>query len=289
MSFRIFTDTSSNLPEGIAKKYGIGVVPFSLYLNGEEVLFNDDGNFDGDEFYKSLTKNSDLKTSLINEQRFIDYFEPVLKNGEDILYIGMSSGISGAFCASLRAVEALKESYADRKIICVDTLAASLGEGLLVLTAQRLKEIGLTAEEVARLVIERRDKICQYFTVDDLAFLKKGGRISGATAIMGTVLQIKPILKGNNEGKIVSDGKARGRTAAIKALADKYAEKVVDAKNQSIGIAHAGCPEDAQRLADMINKSNPPREIITVCYEPVTGSHVGPGTLALFFTSDKRY
>lgn len=289
MSFVIATDTSANLPKEEVIKYGIAVVPFSFFINGEETVCDEGFDFEGDAFYKKLTRDTDVKTSLINDERYCGYFEPILREGKDILYLGMSSGISGAFCASLRAAQDLREKYPERKIICVDTLGASLGEGLQVLTAARLRESGLSIEETAKLIQEKREKMCQLFTVDDLMFLKKGGRVSGVAAVFGTVLQIKPLLKGDKEGKIAVFGKVRGRMAAIKALASEYLAKVTEARLQTVGIAHAGCPEDAKLLADMLsNSKKPPKSIMTVCYEPVTGIHTGPGTVALFFTGKQK-
>ncbi|MGN0661144.1 MAG: DegV family protein [Oscillospiraceae bacterium] len=289
MSFVIATDTSANLPKEEVIKYGIAVVPFSFFINGEETVCGEGFDFEGDAFYKKLTRDTDVKTSLINDERYCSYFEPILREEKDILYLGMSSGISGAFCASLRAAQNLREKYPERKIICVDTLGASLGEGLQVLTAARLRESGLTIEETATLIQEKREKMCQLFTVDDLMFLKNGGRVSGVAAVFGTVLQIKPLLKGDKEGKIAVFGKVRGRMAAIKALAAEYLAKVTEPRLQTVGIAHAGCPEDAKLLADMLsNSKKPPKSIMTVCYEPVTGIHTGPGTVALFFTGKQK-
>ena len=190
----------------------------------------------------------------------------------------MSSGISGSFhCAELAP------EFPDRKIRLVDTLGASLGEGLLVLKAVKDKLMGASLDDIYKKLLDLRHRLCNIFTVDDLKYLRRGGRLSNLGFIVGTLLQIKPLLKGNEEGKIVAFAKLRGRKKALEELARRYDEYVVDAQEQIIGIAHADCPEDAEYLAAMLRRNHPPKEILTVGYEPVTGSHVGPGTLALFF------
>ena len=199
----------------------------------------------------------------------------------------MSSGISGAYSCAEMAAAQLREDYPQRAIRLVDTMGASLGEGLLALRAAACREQGMGLDETADFLLELRERFYQVFTVDNLAYLQRSGRISNATAVIGTVFQIKPLLKGNEEGKIVTFGKVRGRKQSIQALAEKYDTLVKNPGEQTVGIAHADCPEDADYLAGLLRKNFPPKDILTVCYEPVTGSHVGPGTLALFFEGEK--
>lgn len=285
MSFAIVTDTSANLPTELLKANDVAVVPFSYYINDEEFSCLDTSAFDGTEYYNRIREGMSVTTSQVNPQKYIDCWTPFLEKGIDILFIGMSSGISGSFgCAEMAAAQ-LKEDYPDRTISLVDTLGASLGEGLVVLKGVECRDQGLSLSDTTKCLLEMRERMYQIFTVDDLMHLRKTGRITGAVAVVGTLLNIKPLLKGNEKGQIVNSGKVRGRKRAIEALAEKYASLVVDAKSQTVGIAHADCEEDALLLAGMIRRSNPPKDIITVCYEPVTGSHVGPGTLALFFES----
>lgn len=195
----------------------------------------------------------------------------------------MSSGISGAYHSAESAARTLLETFPERKIRLVDTLSASLGEGLIVLHAAERRDAGAALDDLADELTALRRRMCQVFSVDDLKYLHRSGRISGVAALAGNILSIKPLLKGNEEGKIVCFGRVRGRKAAIKALADRYNELAQDAADQTIGIAHAGCAQDAAALAELLRQKNAPGDILTVCYEPVTGSHVGPGTLALFF------
>ena len=283
MSFAIVTDTSANLPSPLLKANDVTVIPFYYRVNGLEQTCLDTEAFDGAAYYGAMREGTLASTSQINPQAYLDHFEPLLAAGQDILFVGMSSGISGSYQSATLAMSQLRESYPDRQFRLVDTLGASLGEGILVIKAIEFRAQGLDLSETARRLLTMRHNMCQIFMVDDLMFLKRTGRVSGAVALVGTMLHIKPLLKGNEKGQIVTYAKARGRRKAIEALAKRYDEQVVDAGSQIVGIAHADCPKDAQFLADLLNKNHPPKEIMTVMYEPVTGSHVGPDTLALFF------
>lgn len=283
MSYRIFTDTSANLPTDLTEAKGITVVPFSYCLNGEEFMCTDTRSFDGAGFYGAIRKHASVSTSQINPFRYEEYMEPVLQAGSDILYIGMSSGISGSFASSSIAIEQLRAKYPERDIRAVDTLSASLGEGIVVLKAVEYLEHGMDIDEAEKRLNELSRKVCQIFIVDDLMHLRRTGRLSNAVALAGAVLQIKPMLKGNEKGQIVCIKKERGRRRAIESLVKVYENYIENAEEQIVGISHADCAEDAEYLATRLRSVAAPKEILTVCYEPVTGSHVGPDTLALFF------
>ncbi len=281
--FQVITDTSANLPSDLTQRNDITVIPFPYFVNGARHTCLDTEGFDGETFYGAMREGAEITTSQINPQHYIEVMKPILQKGLDILFVGMSSGISGSYhCAEL-AAEELGEDFPERKIRLVDTLGASLGEGLLVVKAVKDKLLGLSLDEVYNKLMDLRHRLCNVFTVDDLKYLRKGGRLSNLGFIVGTLLQIKPLLKGDQEGRIVAFAKLRGRKKALEELAKRYDEYVVDAGEQTVGIAHADCPEDAALLAKLLRRNNPPKEILTVGYEPVTGSHVGPGTLALFF------
>lgn len=288
MSFVILTDTSANLPSPMLRKHDISVIPYRYSIGDRQYSCLDTEGFDGQKFYKAMRMGADIKTSSINFQTYADCFEEFLTRGEDILFISMSSGISCSFrCAEIASKELLQK-YPDRKIRLVDTLGASLGEGLFVLKAASWRGEGMDIEDIySRLETEKR---CMYqvFTVDDLMYLKKTGRLTGSAAIIGNMLQVKPLLKGNENGEIVNFSKVIGRRRAVEALAHRYSLLVKNPAEQTVGIAHADCAADAEYLAGLLNKKNPPKEILSVMYEPVTGSHVGPGTLALFFMGDER-
>ena len=285
MSFAIFTDTSANIPSPVLARYDLGCIPFSFFYNGEEHTSLDTESFDYNGYYEMISKGVDVTTSQINPQRFVDNFEPVLKEGRDILFVSMSSGISSSFNSSTIAAAQLKEAYPERTILLIDTYGASLGEGLLAMRASDCRAKGMTLQETYDYIIALRDRFYQVFTVDNLMHLRRSGRISNITAVVGTVLNIKPLLKGDETGHIVSFSKVRGRKSSIEALAEKYNSYAVNPCEQIVGIAHAGCLEDAEYLAKLLKEKNPPKEILLVDYEPVTGSHVGPGALALFFES----
>ncbi|MBS1412181.1 MAG: DegV family protein [Christensenellaceae bacterium] len=284
MSFAIVTDTSANLPTPWAEEKNVIVAPFSYLIDGEEFVCLDTREFKCGEYYQSLREGLKITTSQINPQRYMDYMEPVLKGGQDILYIGLSSGVSGSFASAQIAREQLLENYPQRNIRLVDSLGASLGEGLLVIKAARLREEGTNLDETADFLLKRRRHIYQVFTVDDLMYLRRGGRLSNAAAAIGTILGIKPVLKGNEAGKIVAFGKIRGRKGVIAALAGHYERLAAETEAQIIGISHGDCLEDAEKLAALLAQSSrPPAEIMIVEHEPVTGSYLGPGALALYF------
>lgn len=283
MSFSIVTDTSANLPRRLIEQHQLTVIPFSYFVDQQEHTCIAPEDYDGQAYFTSLAKGLQVTTSLVPPQRYIDRLEPLLAQGQDILLVSMSSGISGSFDSAQSAAAQLRQKYPARSIRLVDSMGASLGEGLLALAAVEDRAAGKSLEETAVHLLTMRDRMCQIFMVDDLANLRRTGRISGVVAVLGSVLHIKPLLKGNEHGKIVMWSKVRGRKAAINCLVQRYRELVRNPQEQCVGIAYAGCPEDAALLAQQLRAEQPPRDILTVCYEPVTGSHVGCGTLALFF------
>ena len=310
MSFAILTDTSANLPTPLLEKHGITVVPFSYSYDGAEHICLDTETFDGAAYYGAMRKGTVVTTSLVNPGRFIAAARPLLAAGKDILFVGMSSGISGSFVMLLLgfygtiigavadlnflvlipfAIGCLIGLITVTKLIkFIDTLGASLGEGILVLRAIEMRESGASLSETAAALRDMRWRMYQIFTVDDIMYLRRTGRLSNAKAIVASVLHIKPLLKGNEEGRIVAVDKIRGRRKAIDALVERYRKYVVAPETQTVGIAHADCAEDAEYLVSALRIVAPPKEIMTVMYEPVTGSHVGPGALALFFLGDEN-
>jgi len=285
VSFVVVTDTSGNLQNQQVREYDLKVIPFCYYINGEEHTCLDTDTFDGDAFYAIFKGDTKVTTSQINPQTYADFFLPFLAEGKDIIYVSMSSGISGSCQSSMLGAEMALESYPDRKIEVIDTLGASLGEGLVAIHAAELRDAGLETEEAAQQLRALSERMFNVFTVDNLMFLRRGGRLSNLAAVVGTVLHIKPILKGAVDGKIVAFAKVRGRKRSIEALASQYDKLVVAPETQTVGIAHAACRADAEYLVSLLKKNRPPKDILLVDYEPVTGSHVGPGALALFFES----
>ncbi len=282
---QLFTDTSANLPVEIIDEYGIEVVPFSYTIDGVEYI--SEREFDGNAFYAAMRAGSEVKTSMVNAGTFIERFKAALDAGRDVLYIGMSGGISGTANAALMAKQELDEEYPDRKIIVIDTLAASLGEGLFVIKAAEQLNDGVALDAIEEDIRAQVPSMCQSFTVGDLKYLKKTGRVSGAAAIIGNVLSIHPILVGDYEGKIVVKAKVRGMKRTLDALAERYAELALN-KTETIGIAHADNEEGKAYLVQRLRDKGLTGKCLSVCYEPVTGSHVGPGTVALFFFGTDR-
>ena len=287
--YRILTDTSANLNCSLLEQNGVAEIPFSFYVNEEEHRCLDVEGFDSRAFYDAMRQGAKVQTSQVPPLLYEQTMRPILEKGQDVLFIGMSSGISGSFQSAWTASRQLQSEFPERKIRLVDTLGASLGEGLLVLQAARWQQEGVTLEESAARLEALRGRMCQVFTVDNLKYLKKGGRISNLKAAVGTVLQIKPLLKGDTEGKIVCFGQVRGRRKSIEMIAEQYDRYVEQAGKQTIGIAHADCSEDAEALIELLNRNHPPKNILTACYEPMTGAHVGPGALALFFCGKQEF
>ena len=284
MSFAISTDTSANLPTAELQWHQLYLLPFSYIVNDVEHQCLDLTAFDGDAYYE-LLRHTPASTSMISMDQYRQLWEPLLQEGRDVLHVGMSSGISGAYQSAVMAARELREEYPQRRLVVFDTRAASLGEGIQVLHAATCREAGYTLDETVRELTELRPRVRQVFTVDDLMHLRRGGRVSGVAAAVGTALRIKPLLKGDEAGRIVVFGKVQGRKRSVRALADNFAANAELLGRWPIGIAHAGCRDEALALATMLRESDPKARIIVVDYEPVTGSHVGPGALALFYVA----
>ncbi len=289
MSFVIVTDSSANLTDEIIEKYDLEILPLSYLVDGKEhVSYIKGERTDLEGFYKNMRDGAVVTTSCVNTETAKEFFEPYLKEGNDVLYIGFSSALSATYANAECAAAELRKTYPDRKFYTVDSLAASMGQGLLVTYALMEKEKGKTIEEVRDFTENLKLRVCHQFTVDDLMFLKRGGRVSGGAAVIGTILKIKPILHVDNKGRLIPKGKVIGRKASIKALFNKYVEKAYDKENQIVYISHGDCINDAEYLADMIKAQNPCKEIVINYIDQVIGAHSGPGTLALFFLGQER-
>ncbi len=291
MSYEIFTDSGSNLTEDLCDQYRIHMVSFVCAINGKEYPCFKRGRDDAKtakHFYHAMRKGADVQTTLINSDAFERAFRPVLEKGRDILYAGISGGLTGTVQAARIAAEDLLEEFPDRRIVCVDSLSASLGLGLLVMKLSRLRAAGATIDEAAAFYEKRKLKMNHIFTVGDLQYLKKGGRISAAGAAIGNLLQLKPILKANDNGKIVIHEKVRTRRRALDYLVDMVKQRIRRPALQTIGIAHCDAPEESEYIAKRLKEELPVQDVIVRYYDLCTGSHVGPGTIAIFFLGDDR-
>ena len=289
MSFSVFTDGCSNLPGRLLSELNIRVLPCSYVLDGVPCTY--DGNidtFDAHAYYDKLRSGAEMKTSLLNTHLFMTHFRTALEQGKDVVYVGLSSGVSGTLQAARIAAEELSEEFPERTIRVVDSLGAAFGPGLLACRAADLRSEGKTAAEAADILDAEVPHLLQYFTVDDLNFLKRTGRVSGATAAIGTVLNIKPLLWGDPTGHIVALQKCRGRKKAIDAIVELYRTRAIHPENQRIAISHGDCPEEAELLAKRVREICEPKEFIICPHEPFTGAHVGPGMLALYFFGEER-
>ncbi|MCF0142210.1 MAG: DegV family protein [Parasporobacterium sp.] len=286
-SYRIITDTGCDISPELLKEWGVGCVDLTFRFDGETRDFSN-SEISSHDFYQKMRDGGVSKTAAINPQTFIQNFEPVLQGGEDVFYLSFSSGLSTTYNASCMAAEELMEKYPERKVITVDSLCASAGQGLaLYFTVEEAKK-GLSIEELAAAVQEKLLHICHWFTVDDLVYLKRGGRVSAAAAFVGGVLDIKPVLHVDNEGHLISMSKVRGRKQSLKGLFAQYEELALDRENGVYFISHGDCLDDALALEAMIEKKYGNKATVITDIGAVIGSHSGPGTLALFFLGEHR-
>lgn len=284
----ITTDNNADLPEEYYKEHNVGCMYFSYTM--DDVLYKQGSYMPEGEFYGKMRAGSMPTTAQVNPEEARLLFEPYLKEGKDILHIAFSSGLSGTYNSCRIAVEELREEYPDRIITIIDSLAASLGQGLLVYLTQKLKEEGADMQTAAEWAENHRKNIVHLFTVDDLNHLYRGGRVSKTTAVLGGMLNIKPILHVDDEGKLIPIGKVRGRKKSILELASLMDEKLGSHKDtcDTIFISHGDCLEDAKFLAEKIKARYQINTEIINYVGSVIGAHSGPGTLALFFVGDSR-
>lgn len=286
-NYVILTDSGTDFTKEMIDELEVELLDLWVTREGEEPVPN--SSLDLPEFYAFLREKKSASTAAVNIDSFIEIMTPLLDAGKDILYLGFSSGLSSTYASGKLAADELREKYPERKIYTVDTLAASLGEGLLVYLAAKRRLAGESIEAVRDFVENNKLNLCHWFTIDDLFFLKRGGRVSGATAVVGTMLGIKPVMHVDNEGHLINVAKARGRRAAIDALFDKAkATMIGERTNSSVFISHGDCYEDAVYLADRIKNEIGVKEVRIAYVGSVIGSHSGPGTLALFFLGSER-
>ena len=287
--FVILTDSSADLGEEMVRKLDVQVVPLGFVLDGQAYHdYPDNRDMDPHAFYERLRKGDAATTNAVNTAQYTEALEPLLQAGKDVLILAFSSALSTTYNSSRLAVEELRAKYPERKLYTVDTLCASLGQGLLVWYAAQLRERGRSIKEVQDWVEEHKLNLCHQFTVDDLYFLKRGGRVSAATALVGSMLHIKPVLHVDSEGHLINIGKVRGRQASLKALVDRMEETAIDPGSLTVFISHGDCLEDAQMVAEMVKKRFGVDEVYINYVGPVIGAHSGPGTVALFYIGTER-
>ena len=289
MGYEIVTDSSADLTDELIEEYGIHIVSLSFRVGGEEFPCYVQGQkTDYKQFYDRMRKGEMVDTSLIDMSTCRDIFEGILRRGNDVLYIGFSSALSGSYNAAAMVAESLRDAYPERRVITIDSLSASMGEGLLVYYAAEQRRDGKSMDEVSDWLIENRLHLCHWFTVDDLFHLKRGGRISAATALVGTMLGVKPVLHVDNEGKLVAVGKVRGRRKSLEALVDEMEKTCTNPTEQLVFISHGDCVEDAQHVERLVRERLKVKDVQINYVDPVIGAHSGPGTVALFFLGVQR-
>ena len=285
----ILTESSSDILEQVALENDIRVMPMDFILdNTSYAHYPDSREMDVKSFYNRLREGAVVTTAAENMEDYVEWLTPILESGQDVLLVVFSSGLSSTFSAANVAIADLREQFPARKILAVDSLGASAGEALLAWYAAQNRKSGMSIEDNAAWLEEHKYHLAHWFTVDDLMFLKRGGRLSAATALVGTMLAIKPVLHVDNEGHLINVSKARGRKGALKALVDKVGETGVEVDKQTIFISHGDCLADAQWVANEVRNLYHPQEIVISDIGPVIGAHSGPGTVALFFMATSR-
>jgi DegV family protein with EDD domain len=287
--FMIVTDSSCDLSQDLVTNLGVHVVPLTVHYQGEQFdNYPDNHELSTEDFYNGIREGEMPSTSAVSVGRWSEELEQFLQAGKDVLVLAFSSGLSTTYQSAVIAANDLVAAYPDRQIAVVDTLCASMGEGLLVWHAVQQQKQGKSLEEVRDYVEANKLHLCHWFTVDDLFHLKRGGRVSAATAIAGTLLNIKPVLHVDNEGHLINMSKSRGRKASLDALVDRMAKTAIDPAGQTVFISHSDCLADAEYVAKQCKEKLGVPEVIINYIGPVIGAHTGIGTVALFFLGSER-
>lgn len=285
----IVTDSSADLTQELVEELGIYVLPLSFTIRGTTLEDHPDKrNMSSKEFYQLLRDGEMSTTSAVNMQQYIDLLEPVLREGKDVLILSFTSGLSNTCQASMMAAQELREKFPERKIEVVDTLCASAGQGMLVWYAGKKRLAGESLEAVQTWCEDNKMKVCHWVTVNDLMHLKRGGRISATTALAGTLLQIKPIIHVDDEGKLDTVDKARGRKAALDYLVKKVEDTAIDPQEQTVFLSHSDCREDIEYVAGQLREKCGVKDVKICDIGPVIGSHTGPGCAVVFFFGQPR-
>jgi DegV family protein with EDD domain len=290
MNYEIITDSACNLPKSYAQKNNIGIISLKYMLDGEEYdSYVEKENDDSlKNFYAKMREKSSTSTSNINAATFEERFTEVLDAGKDILYISFSSGLSSSHSFAEITANQLAEKYPDRKICVVDSLCVTYGLGILIMQVVKMRNDGKSMEEIRDWLEANKKNSVHLFTVDDLVYLKRGGRISPTTAMMGTLLGVKPVMYVTNEGKLEKYDKVRGRAKSLSALVDKLAENIANPKEQTIAIVHGDCEDDANYVKKLIADKIGAKDFVLDYLTPIIGAHSGPGTIAIFFMGKGR-
>lgn len=281
--------STADLPVEYTKEHDIGVIPYHFYLDGQEYLDDQEHSIPTKAFYDKMRQGGTPSTSMVNTELYADFFRPYLEAGKDVLHLEFSSGLSGSLDSAMRAARNLMEEYPERTVRIVDTLSASRGYGLVVYLTEEKKEEGADLDQAAAFAEETGKKITHWFAVESLEYLRRGGRLSRASAFLGTMLNIKPVLAVNDEGKVVPVEKIRGRKKSIAELLNKMEADIDNPDGQTVFVGHGDAPEEAEFVAEEIRKRFPTvKDVKTYYIGPVVGSHTGPGTVGIHYVAKQR-
>lgn len=288
-NYQIITDSTADLTSALIEELDVQVIPLCYMMEGKTYHnIPGGGEMDDPTFYQKLRAGALSTTTQVNSEEFLQVFTPLLEAGKDVLYIAFSSGLSGTYQSAMLAREELKERFPDRRLEVFDSLCASMGEGLLVYYAAKLRSEGKSLDQVLSWLKENALHLCHWFTVDDLNHLKRGGRVSTATAVVGTILNIKPVLHVDNAGHLIPVAKVRGRKQSLDAIVKRMEETAINPAEQMVFISHGDCVEDARYVEQQIREKLGIQQVKIGFIGPVIGAHSGPGTVALFFLGKER-
>ena len=286
-NYVITTESTCDLWKFLKDEPDVAFIPLSYTMDGVEI-YDNDPNVSSEDFYNAMRNGKNANTTLVNFERFCNFFESFLKEGKDVLHLSFTSGLSGTCANAFLAAEELSKVYPNNRVVVIDTLCASAGQGALVHKAIKLRENGMNLDNLAKWAEDIKLNVCHHFTVMDLKYLERTGRVSKVAAIVGTLLSVKPVLHVDDNGKLVAINKVRGRKQSLSALLSAMEKTMGDWENDTVYISQADCKDDAEFLAGEIKSAHPNTEVIITDIGAVIGSHAGPGTVALFFFGDKR-
>lgn len=288
-SYCIVTDAAADLSQSMVEELGVKVIPMECRLDDKSYLYEPTGaNITPLFFYEQMEKGAATSTSQINVFTYTDFFAPILEDGQDIIYIALSSGLTGSQQAAAMAAQELTKKFPDRRVVVIDSLSVTLGQGLLIMSACEKRDNGMGLDELSGWLNENKKNICHWFTVDDLKYLQRGGRLSASAAFFGQTLRIKPVMHVDDEGKLIPVKKVQGRKRSLKEMAEVLAATYTPEVFDCITISHGNCLEDAEYLKSLIQEKTGAKNFHIDYIAPIIGAHSGPGTVALFFYGTQR-
>ena len=288
MNYQIITDSCSDLPLELVDRYNLDIVSFIIRIGNEELVDDMGKSFNKEAFFQRLKEGETASTSQVNVHSYLEKFKYYIEKGMPVLYLAFSSALTGSFNSAVQAKKMLEEEYGEIDLDIVDTKAASLGQGLLVFEASQKKEEGYSKEALIDWIEENKFNYHSWVTVDDIKHIHRGGRISSTAATVGSMLNVKPIIVVDTEGRLIPSAKMRGRKKSLNYLIDQTVDHLVDTEEHSIFIGHVGVPDEAEMIRDKILQRVSPKEVLISSYGPTVAAHTGFGSIAIFSYGEKR-